>query len=107
MQKLFTYALIFGLPIVAYAVWLRWLTKRLHFLLLLAGIVVTVWLALWPLDFAPAYRKALDQPGDAVDAAVNGFVLMGWIPGAIGCLPILLVEIPRSVVLLMRKRRGD
>ena len=103
MQKIFGYLLIFGLPIIAYAVWLARFTKRLHFFLLLAAIVVTIWLALWPLHYATAHAEAVTRPDDSSDAFVNGFVLLGWLYGFIGSLPIVLVEIARSVVLLMRK----
>jgi hypothetical protein len=107
MQKFLGYLLVFGLPIVAYAVWLSRFTKRLHFFLLLAAIVVMIWLLLWPLRYSAAHWKSVveEAPSDAADAVMNGFVLLGWLYGVIGCLPILFVEISRRVVLLMRKRK--
>lgn len=104
MQKLLSYLLVFGFPIVAYAVWLARFSNRLHFFLLLAGIVVTIWGLLWPLDAAAGHWKATEGPGDKADSIVNGFVFLGWLPGLLGCLPVILVEIARSVVLLMRRR---
>jgi hypothetical protein len=94
MQKLLGYMLIFGLPMVAYAVWLARFSKRLHFFLLLAALVVAIWFSLWPLHYATDHWKpVVEDPGDASDAVINGFVLLGWLYGVIGCLPIILIEI--------------
>jgi len=108
MQKLLGYLLVFGLPIVAYAVWLARFTKRLHFFLLLAALVMAIWGLLWPLYYATTHWKVvMEVPGDAADAVINGYILLGWLYGVIGCLPILFIEISRSVVLLLRKRRSE
>jgi len=106
MKSIVLYAAIFGIPMVLYAVWLARFTRQLAFPLLLIFAVVTVWGSLWPLHFGPEHwRVTGEMIGDEADAVVNGFALMGWIYGVLGCLPVLLVEIPRSVVLLIRKRR--
>lgn len=93
---------------VLYAVWLTRFSRQLAFPLLLILAVVIVWGSLWPLHFGPEHwRVAGEMIGDQADAVVNGFVLISWIYGVIGCLPVLLIEIPRSIVLLIRKRKTE
>lgn len=99
------YLATFGIPLLLYVVWLARFTKRMRFSFLLVFAVFAVWLSLWPIYFGPEHQVAAGEIGDRSDTVVNGFVLGGWFNGLIGCLPIILVEIPRSIVLLMRRRK--
>ena len=104
------YVLItFGLPIAFYAAWLKWWQKGCPFLGLLIIMVVAVWGLLWPFYYSPLHeeafaRQATDSRMDP-DLVVNGFVLMGWLNGVIGSLPVIWVEISRTLILLVRKRK--
>ena len=107
MEKLGFYSVTFGIPLLLYVLWLVRLQKQCPFLGLLIIAVVAVWITLWPVYYAPEHRRATDEMiDDRADAVINGFVLMGWINGLIGCLPIIVIEVPRSIVLLMRKRHA-
>ena len=107
MEKLAFYAVTFGIPILLYVLWLARLQKQCPFLGLLIIAVVAVWITLWPVYFGPEHQRASAEPGDRADTVVTGFILLGWFNGLIGCLPIILVEIPRSIVLLVRKRQAN
>ena len=107
MEKLAFYAVTFGIPMLLYVLWLARLQKQCPFLGLLIIAVVVVWIALWPVYFGPEHERALSEPNDRADTVVNGFVLLGWINGLVGCLPIILFEIPRSIVILIRKRQAS
>jgi len=107
MEKLAFHAVTLGIPILLHVLWLARLQKQCPFLGLLIIPVVAVWIALWPVYFGPEHQRASAGPGDRVDSVVTGFVLLGWVIGLIACLPILLVEIPRSIVLSMRKRQAS
>jgi len=106
MGKLAFYAVTFGIPILLYVFWLARLQKQCPFLGLLIIAVVAVWITLWPVYFGPEHQRASSEPNDRADTVVNGFVLLGWLNGLIGCLPIILFEIPRSILIWMRKRRA-
>ena len=106
MEKLAFYAVTFGIPILLYVLWIARLQKQCPFLGLLIITVVAVWITLWPVYFGPEHHRALFEPNDRADTVVNGFVLLGWLNGLIGCLPIILFEIPRSILVFMRKRRA-
>jgi hypothetical protein len=105
MEGLAVYSVLFGIPILLYAVWLVRFQKQCLFTGLLILSVVVVWITLWPVYFGPELHRASFEPNDRADTVVNGFVLLGWIYGLIGCLPIIMFEIPRSILILMRKRR--
>ena len=106
MEKFAFYAVTFGIPVLLYIVWLTRLQKQCPFLGLLIVAVVAVWITLWPVYFSPEHQRASAEPSDRADTVITGFILLGWLNGLIGCLPIILIEIPRSIVLFMRKRRA-
>jgi len=107
MEKLAFYLVTFGMPILLYLLWLARLTKQVPFLGLLIVAIVAVWITLWPVYFGPEHRRASAEINDRADTVMTGFILLGWFNGLIGCLPIILVEVPRSIVLMMRKRRAN
>jgi hypothetical protein len=107
MDKLSFYLVSFGVPLILYAVWLARFSNRLRFLGLLVVMILAVWLLQWPVHFAPQHERLSDGVDDRVDAVVTGFVLLGWLNGLIGALPVILIEISRRIVLLFRKRRRN
>ena len=107
MEKAAFYAVTFGIPGLVYVLWLARLQKQCPFLGLLIIAVVAVWITLWPVYYSPEHQRASAELGDRADSVMVGFIVFGWFNGMIGCLPIILVETPRSIVLLMRKRRAN
>lgn len=108
MRAVLVYGIIFGTPLLLYGLWLKSLRGKLGFLLLLPVIVCAVWLALWPANYLPAWesstRAAVD---DSADGIVTGFLLLGWLYGIIGCLPVIMIEAIRSFLQWGAARRGS
>lgn len=107
MEKPAFYAVTFGIPILLYFLWLARFQKQFSFLCLLIVAVVVVWITLWPVYFAPKHLRLSSEAGDKADTVVTGFIFLGWVNGLVGCLPILSVEVARSIVLLMGKWRAN
>lgn len=40
------------------------------------------------------------------DLVINGFLFLGWVNGVLGCIPVIVLEVGRSLVLWMKTRDG-
>ena len=102
--------IVFGLPAALYAAWLKWWQKGCPFLGLLIIMVVAVWGLLWPFHYSPLHQEAvtrgIEESSDSADLVINGFVLMGWLSGVMGCIPVIWVEVSRTIIVWSRKRKS-
>ena len=105
MRSVLVYAIVFVTPWVLYLLWLRFLARKLDFILVLPLIACLVWLSLWPASYRPVWQEAVLRPDDSADAVVNGFIVLGLINSLIGCFPVILFHAIRSYLRWGAKRR--
>ena len=93
------YLIIFVVPLVGYLLWRRYLRRRLGILFLIPLLVATAWITSWPI-----YNASIESAKDG-DVIVNGFVLLGWLPSLIGCLPVIVLDAVLSFQKWLAKHR--